>query len=80
MNDLRDWLTTGEAAAALGVTAIRVRQWIADKRLPAQKIGSIHVIKRADVEAFRSRRKTTPGPEKGRPRATPRREVPPSAP
>lgn len=74
MDEGRDWLTTKEVAESLGVSRMRVRQWIEDGRLPAQKVGGVHLIGRPAMEAMRGRR-TTPGPEKGtprRPRATPK--------
>jgi excisionase family DNA binding protein len=69
----RDWLTTKEVADILGVSTGRVRQWLADGDLPSEKVGGVHLISRAAIEPFRHR-KTTPGPQKGRPRATPRQE------
>jgi excisionase family DNA binding protein len=43
-------LTTQQAAAELGVTDSRVRQLIIDGKLPAQKFGRSHVIKRDDLK------------------------------
>jgi excisionase family DNA binding protein len=43
-------LTTQQAAAVLGVTDSRVRQLIIDGKLPAQKFGRSHMIKRADLK------------------------------
>lgn len=46
MNEL---LTTQQAAAELGVTDSRVRQLIIEGKLPAQKFGRSHMIKRGDL-------------------------------
>lgn len=56
-----EWLTTAEAARRLNVNSSRVRQLILAGRLPAEKLGHVHMIRAADVAAF-SPRKT------GRPR------------
>lgn len=53
--------TTAEAAAALGVTAGRIRQMILDGELAAEKLGRDLVIKAEDITAAKSR-KTAPGP------------------
>lgn len=45
-----DLLTTQQAAAELGVTDSRVRQLIIDGKLPAQKFGRSHMIKRSDLK------------------------------
>jgi excisionase family DNA binding protein len=47
---MNEFLTTVEAAAALGVTDSRVRQLILDGKLPAQKFGRSHMIKRSDLK------------------------------
>ena len=44
-----DLLTTQEAAAELGVTDSRVRQLIIDGKLPAQRFGRSHMIRRSDL-------------------------------
>lgn len=45
-----DLLTTQQAAAELGVTDSRVRQLIIDGKLPAQRFGRSHMIKRGDLK------------------------------
>jgi excisionase family DNA binding protein len=45
-----DLLTTRQAAQELGVTDSRVRQLILDGKLPAQKFGRSHMIKRNDLK------------------------------
>ena len=47
---MSDYLTTQEAAAELGITDSRVRQLIIDGKLPAQKFGRSHMIKRSDLK------------------------------
>lgn len=43
-------LTTQQAAAELGVTDSRVRQLIIDGKLPAQRFGRSHMIRRNDLK------------------------------
>ena len=45
-----EFLTTEQAAAELGVSDSRVRQLILEGKLPAQKFGRSHVIKRSDLK------------------------------
>ncbi len=49
-------LTTEEAAARLGVTAVRVRAMIGAGRLPAQKFGHVHMIKVEDLKLVADRK------------------------
>jgi excisionase family DNA binding protein len=41
---IKGYLTTGEVAERLGVTVGRVRQLVAEKRLPAVKVGRDNLI------------------------------------
>ncbi len=41
---IKGYLTTNEVAERLGVTVGRVRQFVAEKRLPATKIGRDNLI------------------------------------
>jgi excisionase family DNA binding protein len=50
------WLTTGQAANKLGVTAGRVRQMIVDKQLPTTKFGHIHMINEEDLKLVENRK------------------------
>lgn len=43
-------LTTSQAAAELGITDSRVRQLILEGKLPAQRFGRSHMIKRSDLK------------------------------
>ena len=49
---MEEWLTTGEAAEALGVTQARIRQLCGEGYLPATKRGRDWWIKRKDLEEF----------------------------
>jgi excisionase family DNA binding protein len=60
-----EWMTTKNAAALLGVTDIRVRQYIDEGRLMAEKFGPLWMVSAASVKGFKRR-----GP--GRPTAPPR--------
>ncbi|MGI8542158.1 MAG: helix-turn-helix domain-containing protein [Aridibacter sp.] len=53
-------LSTNQAAEILGVTPIRVRALIRDKRLPAQKIGRDYVIKESDLKLVKVRKPGRP--------------------
>jgi excisionase family DNA binding protein len=52
---MEDFLTVSEAAKELNISARRVHQLIKDERLPAQKLGSYFVIKRADLALVKER-------------------------
>lgn len=69
---LRKWgemslVTTKEAAQILGVTPVRVRQLIKDKRLAAAKHGRDHLLQDREVERFQRHGRRS-GPKGGRPR------------
>jgi excisionase family DNA binding protein len=49
-------LSVKQAAAALGVNRQRVQQLIESKRLPAEKVGAIYVIREIDLELVRERK------------------------
>ena len=53
--DLKDYLTTTEAAEKLGVNGSRIRQLIRDGKLPATKLGNNNLIKLSDLELVRVR-------------------------
>jgi excisionase family DNA binding protein len=48
-------LTTNQAAAELGVSAQRVRQYIAQGRIRARKLGRDYLVDSESVAAFRPR-------------------------
>ena len=51
-----DFLTTSEAATILKVTNTRIRQMILAGRLPSQKRGRDHFIRRGDLQMVKNRR------------------------
>lgn len=55
---IEGYLTTREVAEKLKVSEGRVRQLIAEKRLPTTKIGNSNVIKETDLELVRNRQRT----------------------
>jgi excisionase family DNA binding protein len=55
-----DWISTKQAAAKLGVTVMRVRQYIKAKKLKAQRLGREWMVSAASVAGFER-------PELGRP-------------
>ncbi len=57
-------LNTSEAAAKLGISAIRVRQLIRDKRLPSIKIGRDYIIKEKDLKLIENRQNGRPSKNK----------------
>ena len=46
-----DWISTADAAAALGLTADRVRQLVASGALDARRVGGRYLVRRDGVEA-----------------------------
>jgi excisionase family DNA binding protein len=58
-------LSVVQAAAELGITRRRVNALIVAGRLPAEKVGSYYVIRRADLAKVKDRRPGRP-PAKGR--------------
>jgi site-specific DNA-methyltransferase (adenine-specific) len=46
------YFTTDEAATYLGVSTSRIRQYIAEDRLPSEKYGRDHMIKERDLVYF----------------------------
>lgn len=52
---MKDLLTVAEAAKELNIGVRRVHVLITSERLPAEKLGSYYVIKRADLDLVRDR-------------------------
>jgi len=57
-------LTTKKVAELLGVSVHRVRFFIAQKRLPAQKIGRDWIVKERDLEKFKATTRKIGRPKK----------------
>lgn len=55
---LEGFLTTKEAAQILNVSEGRIRQLVADGRLPAVKVGQTNLVKESDLELVRERKRT----------------------
>jgi len=53
-----EYLTAKQVAEKLGVSAGRIRQLVAEKRLPATKFGNSLMILESDLELVRERKKT----------------------
>lgn len=51
-----DYIDTRRAAERLGVTPMRVRQWINDGTLPAQRLARDYILRVADVDTLRDAR------------------------
>lgn len=58
----RDYYTTEEAAAHLGITVGRVRQMIVDGLLKTERFGRAHMISRGALKVA-EQRPTKPGPK-----------------
>ncbi len=65
-SNTRDFVTTSEAAEALGVSYYTVYEYIREKRLVAEMVGGIYMIPRKAVEEFKAkptgRTRTKPPP------------------
>ncbi|HZI40008.1 MAG TPA: helix-turn-helix domain-containing protein [Acidimicrobiia bacterium] len=48
------WLTADEVADRLGMSLAEVYEAITSGRLPAQRYGNSYILRRADVDAFRT--------------------------
>lgn len=55
---LEGLITTKEAAKILNVSEGRIRQLVADGRLPAVKVGQTNLVKESDLELVRERKRT----------------------
>ena len=55
-----DWITTQAAAVKLGVSVIRVRQFIQEGRLAATKIGRDWLVSAEAVSTFQKRKPGRP--------------------
>jgi len=55
------WLSTGEAAAHLGITVRTLYRMIDEGQLPAYKFGRVIRLQEAEVQEFIARSKIKPG-------------------
>jgi excisionase family DNA binding protein len=62
---LEGYLTTKEAAERLGVSVGRVKQFIAEKRLPATKVGNTNLVKEEDLRLVENRQNGRPPKKEG---------------
>lgn len=53
-----EYLTAKQAGERLGVSAGRIRQLVAEKRLPATKFGNSLMIRESDLDLVKERKKT----------------------
>lgn len=56
-----DWLSTKDAAAALGITSRTLYRFINQGDLPAYRFGRVIRVKRVDVDAFIEQARIEPG-------------------
>lgn len=52
---LEGYITTKEAAERLGVSQGRIRQLVANGKLPAQKVGQTNLVKETDLSLVENR-------------------------
>jgi len=57
---LEGYLTTKEAAEILEVSEGRIRQLVAEGRLPAVKVGQTNLVKKSDLELVKDRKTGRP--------------------
>lgn len=57
---IEGYLTTKEVAEKLKVSVGRVQQFIADKRLPAVKVGQTNLVKESDLYLVKDRKNGRP--------------------
>lgn len=58
MKMLEGFITTKEAAKILNVSEGRIRQLVAEGRLPAVKVGQTNLVKESDLELVKERKRT----------------------
>ena len=54
---MKDLLTINQAAEKLKLSRRRVQDLITEKRLPAEKVGNLYLIKRDDLKLVENRKK-----------------------
>jgi excisionase family DNA binding protein len=60
---LEGYLTTKEAAEKLSVSEGRIRQFVAEGRLPAIKVGQTNLVKESDLSLIADRKTGRPPKE-----------------
>lgn len=55
---IEGYLTTKQVAEKLNVSEGRVRQLVADKRLPSVKVGHTNLIRETDIQLVKVRQRT----------------------
>jgi len=60
---IEGYITTKEAAEKLNVSEGRIRQLVADGRLPAVKVGQTNLVKESDLELVKDRKTGRPKKE-----------------
>lgn len=63
---MEGYITTTEAAVRLGISSARIRQLVANGKLPAQKFGPVNMVRESDLDLIRNRPSAgrPPNPEK----------------
>jgi excisionase family DNA binding protein len=61
-----DYISTADAAQALGVSLRRVQQLVTAGRLPATMVSGVYLIRRGDLKLVAHRKPGRPWPKKGR--------------
>ncbi len=60
-----EWLTLQQIADELQLHIETVREWVRTKRLTAYRVGRDYRVKRADLDKFLEKRRTTQDKESG---------------
>jgi excisionase family DNA binding protein len=64
MNAIRDYVTIPGAAEILGVSEVRVRQFVRERRLRSERFGPLRVIRKDLLRAFARQPRKTGRPKK----------------
>jgi excisionase family DNA binding protein len=57
---IEGYITTKQAAEKLGVSEGRIRQFVAEGRLPAMKVGQTNLVKESDLKLVKERKTGRP--------------------
>lgn len=61
MDDFKKWLNLKSAAEYLNKSAVTVRRWIKDDKIPYYKTGKEYLFLEEDLDEFMRRHKKNPG-------------------